>query len=190
MATDNEWLRLIFAQLAQGGAAGVSINQSQVKAAIESATNLDQLETPLASLAAADSWRSLTLTTASGSYAATGTGFEFTVPANKEWQFQAAYIPFTTSSTAANRVLRAYASSSAGFVAFSASRVTQTATQTRYYNVGLYPSLDVVVDSQYIYLPLPPLILGAGDKIGVTVPSLAAGDAFANPIVKVMERSP
>jgi hypothetical protein len=47
----------------------------------------------------------------------------------------------------------------------------------------------VAVDNQYVYLPLPPLILAAGDLFGVTVPSKPAGDAFANPIVKVMERS-
>jgi len=50
MPTENEWLRLIYIQLTAGGTAGASINQAQVKAAIESAVNIDGLESALASL--------------------------------------------------------------------------------------------------------------------------------------------
>jgi len=50
MPTENEWLRLIYVQLTAGGTAGASINQAQVKAAIESAVNIDGLESALASL--------------------------------------------------------------------------------------------------------------------------------------------
>lgn len=200
MATDNEWLRLLYIQITKGGTGGVSLNQAQVTAAIEAAVNIDGLESLITVLSAAvdqandvfnnrDSWRSLNLTTASASYSSTSTGFEHTVPASKEWQFQSGYLPFAAGGTAANRVLRAYFSAGGGFAGVGVSRVTQTAGQTRYYNLGLFPSLDSAVDTQYIYVPVPPLILGAGDKIGVTVPAFASGDAFTNPIVKVLERA-
>ena len=205
MATDNEWLRLIYAQLSQASSApgGSSITQAEVKAAIESAANVDQLEPKLdtlatvldavlantASLVQKSAWASKLVTSASAEYAASSSGFDFTVPAGKEWQFQSAYIPYVAGGAALNRVMRFQALSAAGtFLAVSASRVTQTAGQSYYYNAGLYPSLDAAIAS-YIYLPFPPLILSAGEKIGISVPGLPSGDTFSNFGFKVMERS-
>ncbi|HEY9630735.1 MAG TPA: hypothetical protein V6C84_25845 [Coleofasciculaceae cyanobacterium] len=87
-----------------------------------------------------DSWRSLTLTPASASYTATSSGFTYTVPVGKEWQFQSAYLPYNTDATVLSRVMRAYFGvSSGGFAGGAVSRVAQAASLNRIYNVGLYP---------------------------------------------------
>jgi len=134
-----------------------------------------------------DIWRSLTLTAASSSQ--TGAGLYWSVPSGKEWQFQTAYLQFTTNSTAANRALAIYDSNVSGTIAQSYARLVQTASQSLYYNIGLYPSLDLAVNTQYIYIPMPPLILAAGEAIGFTVDNRQSGDTFTAPILKVMERS-
>jgi hypothetical protein len=51
MPTDNEWLRLIYAQLSQAGTGGSSITPAQVQQAIEASTNLDQVEPLLGAIA-------------------------------------------------------------------------------------------------------------------------------------------
>lgn len=52
MPTDNEWLRLIYVQLSQSGSGGggTSLTEIQVRNAVESASNLDQLESLLTAI--------------------------------------------------------------------------------------------------------------------------------------------
>ena len=183
MPTDNEWLRLLYVQLSQGGTGGASINQSQVKAAIESAVNIDQVEALLAAL----NYTTRTLTNASPEYSNPSAGnYVFTVPASKRWQFISGYLSLVNSATAGNRQVGLGVGSGGSWLQLIYSKVNQVASATRQYNLSLIPS--DTADTNPIAICVPPVMADTGETFNCNVSGFQPGDVLT-PRLKVAEWS-
>jgi hypothetical protein len=169
MPTDNEWLRLVYAQLQQNGG-GVAVN-------------------PNAPVSSRETWRSMAITSST----AAGNGFDYTVPVNTEWQIQQLTGKLVTNATAANRFVIAQvldASVGATTIGF-ASSLTQAASLTYFWCFGSRSDsaalLSLGSQGSLVSVAMSPLILSAGDKLRITPGNFQTGDLLT-PYLKVMSR--
>lgn len=107
----------------------------------------------------------------------------FTVPANKIWQVQSLRVSYVTSATVGNRGLRVTYETAGGAVLYSQrTGVIQTASLTREYAFSPGAPYDTVfggVNSDYLLVPLSPLLLKAGQVIRLRDPAnISTSDSF------------
>lgn len=185
MPTENEWLRLIYTQLTAGGTAGASINQAQVKAAIESAVNIDGLELPIdaanSRMRTNDSWRARIVGFDSPELTSGASGFEFrwTVPPNREWKFQTAVAVYNTVSTVGNRTVQLSATNELGYVTelyTARSQLIQTATMTVKYCFSQHSLPTEIAGYRYNYFPA--VVLSAGEELVLSCSNRQPADSF------------
>lgn len=175
MPTDNEWLRLIYAQLTAGGTGGASINQAQVKAAIESAVNIDGLEVPIDApnslMRVRDSWRVKVLGTSSPEFkpSASTASLIWTVPLNREWKIFCGSATHVAGGVVADRrvQLSVWDDSVYYFQTYiSPSQVVQTANTTVKYFFGQHTLPTTLAGHHYVYFPN--LVISAGQELSLT----------------------
>lgn len=112
-----------------------------------------------------------------------GNNRTFTVPTGKIWQLQSFRVSYTTTATVGTRGLRVTYETAGGAVLCSQrAGASQAASQTREYAFAAGAPYDTAfggVNNDYLLVPLPPLLLKAGQIIRLRDPAnISASDSF------------
>lgn len=176
MATDNEFLRLIYLALANssGGTSGAGM-LAAVRDGIDAATDINSILTKLDLLIAQDFGAILDSTV--GVHASAN--YNWIVPAGEQWEIVSVAARLDTSAVAANRILRLNFYTASATISIPATAYI-TASQSRSYRFCDIGASLTSPDGITFTLPMPSgIVLSAGQTVQISSDNFQAGDGYS-----------